>query len=215
MPNSPRDAALLSAIHAGDIIALQQALTNNADPDASDAQGRSALYLAASAGELGMMAILISRGADVNKTEDGGFAPLHEAISRKHFSAADLLLEKGANINLQDGDLRLTPLHVALNVDLREERTDRVMYLLQKGADETLKNAQARDVLELCDTQYKRFPFAGEIATYIEEFVKTRGLKAQAAEKERLQSFNQAAQDGLARDVTVRRITIKPRAPAR
>jgi hypothetical protein len=67
------------------------------------------------------------------------------------------------------------------------------------------------------DDYARRWPFAGEIVTYIEEFGKTRVLKAkeaaQEAERARLQAFQDAAHGGLKTDVTVRRIQIKPRRP--
>lgn len=212
------DKLLLEAVLAGDLDLARQALAGGADPDAADGMARTALYHAAHLGNTDMMQLLLDKDADIHLADDEGFSPLHAAVAEKHFKAADFLLENDANINLRDGEKRLTPLHVAFNADLREERTDRVMYLLEKGADTTLKNARGQDVLRMGDDYARRWPFAGEIVTYIEEFVKARELKArreaEAAEEARLKAFEDAAHAGLVQDIKVKPvIRLRPRKP--
>jgi len=91
--------ALQSAIRYGykKIIVLLVEL--GADPEAVDADGRSALHHAALSNELGAAKLLISKGADIHKKDPYRYTPLHLAAREGNEEIVKLLLDEGANIN--------------------------------------------------------------------------------------------------------------------
>lgn len=103
-------------------------------------KGESALMLAALKGHLELAEMLIKKGAHVNKT---GWTPLHYAASAGHLPIMSLLLEKSAYIDAESPN-GSTPLMMAAMYGTPEA----VDFLLQQGADATLKNQQGLSALQ-------------------------------------------------------------------
>ncbi|XP_008798224.4 probable signal recognition particle 43 kDa protein, chloroplastic [Phoenix dactylifera] len=103
------DAAALSALLADESAAR--------DPDAEDADGRTALHFAAGLGSEECIRLLAAAGADVGRPEraGGGLTPLHAAAGYGQAVAVRALLEVGADPGAVDGRGR-TALELAREV---------------------------------------------------------------------------------------------------
>lgn len=203
-----------------DVAAARRALKAGADPNTKAGMERVMLYYAADKGNKEMVELLLSYKADPNLLDEEGFGPLHQAIAGGHFEVADLLIAAGAHVNAQDkyAMLGLTPLHIAFNADLREERLDRVIYMLEHGADDTLTDTSGRSVMATGRERAGQFPYAGEIMTHMKEWQQNKidaADRAAAAEKAAAENaIRDAVHGGLTEDVAVPRLTIRRRTPA-
>ncbi|KAL6648855.1 hypothetical protein ACP70R_013079 [Stipagrostis hirtigluma subsp. patula] len=103
------DAAALSALLADE--------TLRRDPDAEDAQGRTAMHFAAGLGSEDCLRALAEAGADVDHREraGGGLTPLHIAAGYGRAVGVRALLELGADPEAPDGQGR-TPLELVQEV---------------------------------------------------------------------------------------------------
>jgi len=200
-----------------DIAAARRALKAGVDPNTKGGMDRVMLFYAADKGNKEMVELLLSYKADPNPLDEEGFGALHQAIAGGYFEIADMLIAAGANVNAQDkyAMLGLTPLHIAFNADLREERLDRVIYMLEKGADDTLTDTPGRSVMATGRERAGQFPFAGEIMTHMKEWQQNKAdavERAAAAEKAAAENaIRDAVHGGLVEDVTVPRLTIRRR----
>ncbi|KAL8859087.1 MAG: hypothetical protein Q9178_004350 [Gyalolechia marmorata] len=88
-------------------------LDANADINARDAHGRTAIHCPSRVGNVRVQQILIDRGALINAVNDEGQTPLHRATVDGNLPNVKLLLEAGAEVNLQDHD-QVTALHIAI-----------------------------------------------------------------------------------------------------
>ena len=123
------DAALFSAVEAGDATALRSALGAGADPDARNAQEQTPLILAAQKGSTEAASLLLEAGADVNTRDQRGLSALAYAAGLGHLSVAQALLARGADVNSKSqGDV--TPLMLAS----QNGHADIVAELLRSGA---------------------------------------------------------------------------------
>ncbi|GJN30196.1 hypothetical protein PR202_gb18485 [Eleusine coracana subsp. coracana] len=104
------DADALAALLADD-----EALRR--DPDAEDAQGRTAMHFAAGLGSEDCLRALAAAGAHVGRKEraGGGLTPLHIAVGYGRAGAVRVLLELGADPDAPDGQGR-TPLDLVQEV---------------------------------------------------------------------------------------------------
>ncbi|XP_047084059.1 probable signal recognition particle 43 kDa protein, chloroplastic [Lolium rigidum] len=87
------------------------------DPDAEDAQGRTAMHFAAGLGSEECLRALAEAGADVGHAEraGGGLTPLHIAAGYGRATGVRALLELGADAEAPDGKGR-TPLELVQEV---------------------------------------------------------------------------------------------------
>ncbi|MGQ9724890.1 MAG: ankyrin repeat domain-containing protein [Tepidimonas sp.] len=111
--------------------------------EATNAAGENALMIAALRGHLDIVQALLRRGAQVNRP---GWTALHYAASGKTDQAlaiTRLLLEHHAYIDAESPN-RSTPLMMAA----RYGREEVVRWLLQEGADPTLRNQQGLDAID-------------------------------------------------------------------
>ena len=115
-----------------------------ADVNALNLAGESALMLAALKGDLGWCQRLIERGARVQQP---GWSPIHYAASGPNAQIVELLLARGADINAESPN-GSTPLMLAA----RYGSEDNVNLLLRRGADvvrRNERNLQAADFARL------------------------------------------------------------------
>ena len=129
------DKFLLKAVLNGSLDDVSEYIAEHADVDAVDSNGRSGLYHAAAAGNEDMIKLLLVHKGDPNLADDDGVLPLSASLLEKNYSTAKLLLDNGAKANLPAGDKKMTALHAAINMDLKDHTAERVTFLLENGAD--------------------------------------------------------------------------------
>lgn len=135
--NHPLSPSITLASGRGRIDEIQYVLDRGADINAISSVGTSALWRAAYNGHIDEIKFLLRSGLDIDM--HGGHA-LQIAASRGKIEIVQLLVEEGANINYQDfvkhPDKTNTPLHYAALFG----HLQITCFLLEKGADPTLKN---------------------------------------------------------------------------
>ncbi|KAG9852947.1 purine and uridine phosphorylase, partial [Aureobasidium melanogenum] len=100
----------------------------NADAEATDSNGRTALYWASEEGHSNIVQILLDAGADLDAQSDYG-TPLHAASEMGHDKIVQMLLDAGADLDAQSD--YGTPLRAASF----SGHDKIVQMLLSKGAD--------------------------------------------------------------------------------
>ena len=215
MTIEPVPPPLIDAVQDGDIAAVREYLAAGVDADSADSMSRSALYHAACAGNIEIAKLLIARNADANMCDDDGETPFITAVLNNHFDIAALLLEAGADINMTSGEQGQTPLHWAFNVDLSDEKVDRVLWLIDHGADAKRMNGSGRNVLERAHDYEWKWPFAGEILSHMEERIKSRDPAVIFARKmhQAKEELCSAIHGGLPADIAVRPLRLSPKRP--
>ena len=120
---------LIAAVRTGDLAAARDLIASDADPDAPQGDGATALHWAAHRGNVAAAALLIEAGADVNAANRLGATPLWLAASSGNAPIVEALLAAGANPNVT---LRMgeTPLMSAA----RSGNPRVVELLLDRGA---------------------------------------------------------------------------------
>lgn len=139
--NMDGQTALLAAIAASRYNArrsiVQLLLAEGANPEAVDADGRTALILAVSVGDGELVPILIQNGADPSRPDRSNRSPLEHGIATGRADVVHALLGSGVSPTALMSSGR-TPLSMAALLGLPEIAED----LLVHGAD---VNAQDRD----------------------------------------------------------------------
>jgi ankyrin repeat protein len=117
-------------------------LSRNADVNAKDMTGSTALALAASNGHTETVKVLLARGAMVNLRNKFGFTALFCAASNGHPETVAVLLANGAQVNekINDG-------WTALITAAQEGHTEIVKVLLANGANINERGNHGRTVL--------------------------------------------------------------------
>ncbi|KAL5008431.1 hypothetical protein ScPMuIL_014012 [Solemya velum] len=135
--------ALIHAAMNGNTNVLSYLLFLGADPDAFDSSSNSALHYAAAYGWYFCVRMLVIEGsADVTKTNDWKITPLGIAFLKGHVGLVDFLLKQpDSDINFKN-DRGMTLVSVAVSSKLEEGLLSQVDYLLKKGADARIKDAE-------------------------------------------------------------------------
>ncbi|KAJ5723260.1 hypothetical protein N7488_001295 [Penicillium malachiteum] len=140
MPDQP-NCALFDAIDKNDLLEVQKALSDKANPNARDDDGYTALFKATKSAidhnDLEIMEALLKSGADPHMESGDYEAPIHYAAYWNGSPGLlELLLSKGTDVNLQRGLDSSTPLFRAV----KDGNLEVTRLLLEHGADPNLEN---------------------------------------------------------------------------
>ena len=128
---APADAPLADAAMRGDLDAVQELLSRQADVNAAQGDGTTALHWAAYRDDVEMARLLVEAGADVAvKTRLGDLTPLFVAAKNGTAETIELLAEAGADINSTNAN-GTTPLMLAA----ASGKVDAVKVLFEHGAE--------------------------------------------------------------------------------
>ena len=124
------DLDLVEAVEKGDTDAVRSLLEQQADVNAPQADGATALHWAAHRDDLETAQLLIAGGADLNPANDYGVTPLSLACTNGSAAMVEKLLKAGANPDAvqQTGETALMTASRSGNVEV-------VKLLLAQGAD--------------------------------------------------------------------------------
>ncbi|XP_046655006.1 ankyrin-2-like, partial [Daphnia pulicaria] len=129
--------------------------TEKFDIDGVDNKGRTPLYWAIATNNLETVRHLIQKGADPTVANKDGHTPLHAAVHHiKSIETVSLILEnKQVDINRRDKN-GTTALHCAIKAMEIEQsnNVEMVRYLLEKGADPTIRNNNGTTPFHLSTT---------------------------------------------------------------
>jgi ankyrin repeat protein len=132
------DHALIRAVEDDEVYVIKALLDcSNANPNAQDQYGRTALMVAALRNSKGIIQTLLDHGANHDAQRINGWTALIFAVRWSTKKIIKTLLDHGANPNIQNqtGD---TVLMLAVSWN----RTEIIQTLLSYGADPTIKNNQ-------------------------------------------------------------------------
>lgn len=101
--NEDLNLELQSAARTGQVERLQYLLSRGANPDTTNAQGRTPLMGATFMRNLEIMRILIAAGANIDARDRQKDTPLLIAVARGDIRVVRLLIDAGANLNIQNG----------------------------------------------------------------------------------------------------------------
>ncbi len=184
---------LMWACANGSVPVVTLLIENRASVDARAGDGTTALLLAAANGFTDIVRALLERGADVSAAS-GGLTAREYALARGHTDIAELLgsaetlgsrllqaateghdmvvrqlLSAGAPVNVTDAQGATALMIAARNGDLGI-----LQALLTKGADASVRDAHGRTVFEWAAP-------SPSTATYVEAFLRDRGITNEAA----------------------------------
>ncbi|HET6268122.1 MAG TPA: ankyrin repeat domain-containing protein, partial [Acidobacteriota bacterium] len=97
-----RETKLMNAIARKDRKAVNELLSQDANPNYRDGSGANALSEAVLADDPEILSAVIAKGADVNATFGNGWTALMIAASENHPQSVEILLEAKADPNLKD-----------------------------------------------------------------------------------------------------------------
>lgn len=95
--------------------------------------GCNLLHIAINKNDCDIIPILLSRGINVNKKNVVGESPLVLAVSRGNIDVAKILIDNGADMEVME-NLEKVEL---IDISLRKESKDMIMFLLRNGANVT------------------------------------------------------------------------------
>lgn len=127
---------LFSGAKQGDAAKVKAALKNNADINAVNGDGHTALYIAINSNQDDVAALLVNHNADRSSLGDDK-AQILLAIERAAWKFANALVGHGVKVDQRDFSEQ-TALHIAS----REGKVDHVKGLIGLGADPTLSDSQ-------------------------------------------------------------------------
>ncbi|KAK9109351.1 hypothetical protein Sjap_017411 [Stephania japonica] len=130
---------------SGEFYLVDALLKHNADINAADKDGLTALHRAILCKKQAVTNYLLRELANPFFRDKEGATLMHYAVQTASIPAIKTLLLYNVDINLAD-EYGWTPLHLAILT----RRTDMVRLLLIKGADKTLRNKDGLTPIELC-----------------------------------------------------------------
>lgn len=105
----------------------------NADVNATDKDGDTALHLACSVGNLEIVQIVASR-SNINTLNNAGRTPLSHAAYESRPDIVRFLIDHGADVSAINGQRQWTPLHYCSQF-LTERTLETIKILVENGAD--------------------------------------------------------------------------------
>ncbi|XP_053565306.1 ankyrin repeat and EF-hand domain-containing protein 1 [Bombina bombina] len=133
-----------SAIKAGDMESLKQALETGVPVDVKDIFYKTPLMSACAYGNVEVVKFLVEKGANVNETDNFLWTPLHHACHAGQEDIVDLLVKSGAKIDAV-GINGSTPLMRAVE----SCSLTCVQYLVNAGAKVQIENKKGQNVLDI------------------------------------------------------------------
>lgn len=124
-----RRNALLVASHCGKQDIVHLLIHSNANLEARDGTGYTALHLAASRGHVEVLEVLIVEGVDIDAQDTHGRTALWLAADLGQLDSVRILVAAQAKVNLR-GHNQMTPFHVAA----KRGDTEIVEHLMYNGA---------------------------------------------------------------------------------
>jgi ankyrin repeat protein len=164
------DTALHMAAAAFRRPAAELLVVHGADCRAKNRRGAEPLHYAADANHWDPTAqaetieYLLSVGADANALDSSGVAPLHRAVRTRSLPAVRALLDGGANPRAPN-KTGSTPLHLAVQTTgrggsgsehARQQQTDIITLLLERGASPTDKDGRGKQVVQAATSDWIR-----------------------------------------------------------
>lgn len=137
---------LIMAVRNGHLKVASLLLKNGAEWGAPDSSGNTPLHFAAAYGWIECMDLLLKAGADINSENSWRVTPINIAMLKNHEGCVKKLLEHPeVDVNCKDEKGR-TLLTLAL-MDLNDRTVEFVKYLLEKGADPNISDADDQNSL--------------------------------------------------------------------
>ena len=131
---SKKGNALHIASQYGSVAAIEM-LLSSLRPDSRDREGNTPLVYAAGCGQIEAVNCLLKHGADPFLRGEHGWSLLHFAAQSGNVIIIETMLSKGLDVDSRGETLGLTPLMVSIKYD----KLEAAKYLLEKGANESLK----------------------------------------------------------------------------
>lgn len=105
--------SLIRSSAKGDLGAVKKMLSEGADVNSTDANGRTALIEASWGGYNDVVKLLIEKGADVNAADKSGYTAIMRASEEGHQTIVTSLIKAGADVNCKGKVKGTTPLMLA------------------------------------------------------------------------------------------------------
>ena len=137
---SKKGNALHIASQYGSVAAIEMLLCYYLRPDSRDREGNTPLVYAAGCGQIEAVNCLLKHGADPFLRGEHGWSLLHFAAQSGNVIIIETMLSKGLDIDSRGETLGLTPVMVSIIF----EKLEAAKYLLEKGADESLKTTERK-----------------------------------------------------------------------
>lgn len=147
------DHAVMNTARRGHLEGLKFLLKNGADIQYRDEEGQSILHKAISNMQDDILDFILEKGIDPNVTDKVGKTPLMIAAEWIKIDSVEKLLQAGANINAQDKDGLSALHHVAPyrgdDSQPHDGDVDMIRFLLESGADPSLKTKDEKTALDM------------------------------------------------------------------
>ncbi|CAH3168725.1 unnamed protein product [Pocillopora meandrina] len=137
---SKKRNALHIASQYGSVEAMEMLLSYDLRPDSRDGEGNTPLACAAACGQIEAVNCLLKHGADPLLKGKDGWSLLHFAAQSGNVIIIETMLSKGLDIDSRGETLGETPLMVSI----KSGKLEAAKYLLEKGADESLKTTPGK-----------------------------------------------------------------------
>ncbi len=147
---NPKDRALHQAINRHDLSAVRQLLSEGANPNAQDRDGKTLLMTASrDDANATIIQLLIDSGADVNAVH--GRVLLYAINENDNPKNVTILIKAGANVNARWGDGSTALMDAASN-----NHADIIRLLHDAGADVNAKTSDGRMAIDYADSSAVR-----------------------------------------------------------
>ncbi len=134
-PGKDGTPALHWVVRVDDLETARMLIQAGANAKLADRYGVTPLYIACTNGNAAMVRLLLDAGADANSADPTGETPLMTASKVGDLESVKVLLDRGAKVDTTDPTFQQTALMIAV----RENRSDVVRLLVERGANVNAK----------------------------------------------------------------------------